>query len=820
MNRVNTKFLHKILFSFFVINIFSLTIASEKEKGFSNHLQQKKIAKIVLTRKNKNKYLTDDAILNKVPYQVDEEFDIRKTSKLIHNLYNINAPYGFFEQIYVMQETVSADAINLHIITYEKPELEEIVILGNKRVSDSDIDDKLNLGEIQSINEIDIQRIIKSLRKVYNDKNFQLVDINYELYKKNNKASVIIAINEGIKSFVKKVIFKGTKNLRAKDLRKLIFTREDWILGMVDQAGTFNPDMFDMDKYIIEEHYKSNGYLMAKVVSIETIMDECTKQYTVIYTVNEGECYRISDVSTPGNEIVPEEILKLNIFLKPGDVYSHQNLRDSVEKLRKVWGVYGYVFADIEPVIIPDPDNRTVSITLNSDLGDKTYINRINIIGNKKTQDKVIRRRLAVCEGDLLTSSDMDVSKARVENLGYFEPRNGVDWKINRIDDDNADLDLMLKEAKTGKFNFQLGVGGSDFNVFSAAQSLKIGGALSDINFMGTGIMVRGSGSWSKQEWSAALNVANPWFLERPILAEVDIHITQASYGEELQQVSSFDQRLIGGFVGVGFTLARTWFKDSAVAGRIGGENMHNSSRPIVQTSEPGAATLQRIVTRSFVDGNLLYLNGSIAQDYRNHAMHPSSGSQWALNARIEASEGKESLLIPGYGFGRLDLDASWFTPLIDTNALVFGLHTHFGLIGTFKNKDVPYRDLYHIGGPASVRGFLYGQIGPTFLGDSIGAKKAFWINAELAFPVTQDFNMKGALFYDGGAGWDTPFTNIIPANELYLLENNSFNFRHAIGFGFRMISPQPLKIDVGFKLDKRKGENAVEVHFGANKEF
>ncbi len=779
-------------------------------------VQPQRINQIILTRHHKNKYLTDESILTRIPYQKGNVFDARKTSALIHALYDIKKPYGFFEQIYVLKENLADDLMNLHVIIYEKPELEEIIIVGNKKVKSDEIDEKLNLGDIEAINEVDLQRIIRDLRKIYREHNYQLVKIEPSIQKTDNKASVVITVDEGIKSLVKRIHFVGNCAIKSKHLKNVLLTKEDWLFGFFNNAGTYQPDMLEIDKQLIESYYKSHGYLMAKVTDAQVKLDECTKQYSITFTVNEGDCYIISEVHAPGQDILSEELILAQLPIKKGDLYSDKNMRDAIEQLRSLWGVYGYVFADVDPQVVPDVNNKTVSITFNTELGDKVYINRINVIGNTKTQDCVIRRRLSMEEGDLLTSSEMDRSKARVENLGYFDPNNGVNWKINRLDEDLADLDLMVKEVKTGKIAGEMGFGGSQFNLSSVSSSFRFGGSISDINVMGTGILVRAGGSWSKEEWTVGANVADQWFLNKPILAEADFHITNADYSQELHNVKPFTERITAGFVGSGFTLARTFLHDSALSVRIGGESIKNSCRVEVDDmSVPGARILQLLLDRRFQSGDFAFIAFGIAQDFRNHTLHPSGGYQWALTTRIGASATPD-----GLGFAKLDLDASWFTPLIGQNLLVFGLHGHVGIVGALKNKNIPYRELYHIGGPATVRGYLYGQIGPTFMGDSLGATKAFYLNAELVFPITQDFSLKGAFFYDGGAGWNTPGVEQIPDNRLDLLKNNQFNFRQAIGFGVRMLRPQPIKIDVGFKLDKRKNENTVEVHFSSYRDF
>ena len=808
--------------AFFSCNLYSADPAQNPQAVAADLV----INDIILTRNNPNKFLTDDAILNRVPYQKGIIFDPRRSSQLIHNLYGMSAPYGFFEQIYVAQENLADNRVNVHIITYEKPELEDIIIVGNKALKDDDLDEKLNLGDIQAINEVDLQRIVKALRKGYSDKNFHLIEVEPEIFKHGNKASVVITVKEGIKSFVKRVRFKGNEYIRSKDIRKVIFTREDWLLGALNKAGNYDPERLEIDKHIIESFYKTKGFLLAKVIDVDVVMDPITKQYDVTFTIKEGDCYRVGEIHAHGNDIIPEEILLKNLPLRTGEVYSSKDMQESIEKLKEIWGIYGYVFADIDPIMIPNEQDKTVNITFNSELGDKVYVNRINIIGNKKTRDKVIRRKVILNEGDLVTGPGMELSKARVEGLGYFDPREGVNWKINRVDKDQADLDLIVKEVKTGKFFYEMGFGGSNFNIYSAARSLKISGNISDTNLFGSGIIVRGNASWSRQEWSVSGNIANPYFADENILMEADVHVTQANYEDELHDVTDFTERIIGGFLGSGFTIARTFLRDTAASLRIGVEDITHSSKPRVETTQTGSALLQAILDRRFQDGIMAYSAGGLAQDFRNHTVHPSNGYQWALTSRMGVGEDQVSTkkdgtidIIPGLGYIKCDLDAVWYSPLIGEQDLIFAIHAHAGFTGSVRGRSIPYRDLYHIGGPASVRGFLPGQIGPTLLGNSIGAKKAFWVNTEIIFPITEDMSMKADVFYDGGAGWDTPLPSDFTA-EKKLIKNNKFNFRHSVGFGFRMTAPQPMKIDIGFKLDKQKGEKAVEVHFSGYREF
>jgi outer membrane protein insertion porin family len=219
-------------------------------------------------------------------------------------------------------------------------------------------------------------------------------------------------------------------------------------------------------------------------------------------------------------------------------------------------------------------------------------------------------------------------------------------------------------------------------------------------------------------------------------------------------------------------------------------------------------------MNREFATGTFAWVTARMESDTRNHPVHPSRGYKWQIFSRFAFNT-----LDDGISFYKVGMETNWYTPLIGEHDLVFRLHTYAGITSNFKNKCIPFSELYHVGGPASVRGFLFGQISPKMMGDSIGAKKAAFLNAELVFPITPDFNMTGALFYDGGSGWDAPFSrDINPA----LLQNNSFDYRHSVGFGIRIMNPMPIKVDWGFKLDPRKDrlnprldESAYEVHFG-----
>jgi len=785
-----------------------------------------------------NKRVPLTAILPRIPYRPGEIFTPKKSNKLVRNLFDL----GYFRQVEVYVEDVDEENLNVVVVVEEKRVLEEVKFKGNRNLSESEIKKKLDFSKIPSIDEDDLPKYIKFLKKLYRDKDYHDVDIKADLRGDDEKVTLIFKIREGSRTLVKRVRFTGNDHFQSKKLRTLTFTREDWVLGFLDRSGSFQPEAVEADKQVIENFYQSNGFLNAKVTDVTFDMDEATKHLTVTFHIHEGEQFCISEIRVPGNEIVSQEQLLARIPIRVGQLYSKDLVRETIELLRLIWGEYGYINADIEPSIQPDEDAKTVAIAFYSELGPRVYLNRVNIVGNEKTHDKIIRRQLTVEEGCILTTKAMEESKARVEGLGYFDTRDGVNWRIVPVSKDRVDLELIVKEVKTGRMEAQMGFGGVARDISSPTESFNVTLNVADTNLFGRGIQVNTSASLSREERNLLFNITQPWLFDRPIHATGDLYIKRSIYDEFVFiEQPEINENITGGTAGLGFLSKKLW--DTTVAYKVGVEGITYKETPrVLIKGLPPAETarltgqLQEIMDKRFTSGAFLWFGGYAFKDLRNHPIHPSRGYQYSMftkfaihsnlkdNPRDTPAQNIENDRVRHrFGFLKVDFDASWYTPLIGERDLVLGLHTHMGIVGGIGDKSIPFRELYHIGGPGSIRGFLYGEIGPTFIipqlsqSDMLGAKKAFWFNAEMVFPISSDFSMKGAVFYDGGAGWDTPDSGLISAGNL---KNNSFSFRHSVGFGIRILRPTPIKIDWGFKLDPKRGETKSQVHFSMYSEF
>ena len=777
-----------------------------------------------------NTNVSTHAILNKIPYRIGQPFDPNKSRETIRNLY-----YDFkrFRSITIFAEPVSNDTLILHIVITEKVPLKEIIFEGNSAVTQKEINEKITLLDTPALDPEELKIFSNLIVQLYQERGYYNALVDPELLIDDaGKGTLVFHINEGSKSLVKRILFKGNHHITGKTLRSILYTREDWLLSFMDKSGTFIPERLEGDKQAIEMYYQSHGYMNAKVIAIHPELDECTQHFTLLFDIQEGDLYTINCITIPGNELISENELLKVIPIKPGDLYSRENIVDAIKNLELVWGSFGYLNAHIEPSIIPNDNTKTVDLSFRTDLGNKITLGKLTIRGNKKTRDKIIRRYVKVFEGDLLTNIAMEQSKEAIQSLGYFDQRDGVNWKVIYTAPDTADLDLLVKEVKTGHVGFQLGFAGNPDSIREPLKGASVQIDVGDTNLFGTGMSVNLNSRYAHEDLAFGFNITQPWMFDRPIFGALDVYHKRSGY-EDLSYTSPINEIDTGFLVTSGFFTSRytNFLPNMLVKATLGFDNVrYNPANPkaVIHSSLPeleqeiAKEHYTLILNKMFNPGNYSTLMLQMGNDRRSHPIHPTNGYSWLARALVSFNFTSSCL-----GFQKYDIDAHWFTPLIGAYDLIFHLHGYVGIIVPFKNKLIPYKELFHIGGPASVRGFLWGEIGPRFnvydihnqitKGDSIGGTKGTWINAELIFPITADMNFKGVLFYDGGAGWDNPYADCV---EKRFIKNNNFNYRHSVGFGIRIYNPMPIKIDWGFKLDPRKGEPSYEVHFNSSYEW
>lgn len=803
------------LLSSYICSESSLPTTPTQKESFQN---QPLIKKIKITGLSQ---LPEETILSSIPYKEGDIFDATLSSNCIKNLYKLD----YFKQIHIAQEPLSDTTCILHITFKEKKPLKEITFNGNKKYSDKELLEKTDLDKKPTIDITELAKYERIIKNAYNEKNYHNAHVTSTLTHTKKGAHVAFTIQEGPLAKIKKVRFTGNKNFTGKKLRSLLFTREDWILGPMDKAGTYNPLAIEQDRYTIENFYQSNGFLHAKVGNATVTFDKKSKDIMVTFHIDEGKIYTLEAVNAPDNALATEEEQLAVIPLRPGQRYSKELIRMSLERLKTLYGKSGHIYADVEPLIHSDDTTQKVTISFYTDPGHKVFLNKINIFGNEKTRDHVIRRQLLFDEGDLLTTAGMEQSKDRVAQLGYFDLKEGVNWKINRLDDTTADLDLLVKEIKTGRFEFQANYGGNPNNLAAAGGSFSAQISAQERNLFGKGYQAKITGLLGGDQKSLVLNFIDPSVNNKPVRIGWDAYLMHSKYEEFKKIKGSVGEKRIGASLNLGFIAQKYHFITFYT--EAGFEKIDHRGKDLPQVDINSTLSVkdefQSILNERFKGGKFFFIQCNAGKDSRNHHMHPTHGARWTIFSRFAFPSFGDNV-----GFYKLQADAHWYTSLIGDYSLILHLHTHAGVVNNFSDGRIPFRELYNIGGQASVRGWQFGQIGPLWYvpdlvethgwqGDPIGAKKAFFLNCELVFPITSDQSFKGSVFYDGGSGWDTPDTAAISKDHL---KNNSFDYRHSIGIGIRTLTPQPMRVDWGFKLDRRTGETLNEVHFSTYFDF
>ena len=761
-----------------------------------------------------NKHVKTEVILKRLPYKVGEEFDESKSSLAINNLYAL----GYFRQVQIETEELDKDKVDVYVDVEEKKLLGNMEFKGNKQIKTKKIKDDLKLERLTTVDEENLQRIANAIKKMYAEESYHKTEVTTQIVTDKDtpdKATAVFTINEGPKSNVVRIYFKGNKHLPSRKLKNIIFTRENWILGFLDNAGQYDEDQLDMDKHRIEYLYKDNGYLMATVADVEVDFSSNEKKISITFHVKEGDLFTVSHVGAVDDELFTEKEILKYVTVEEDKPYSQSNLVDSINNIKNMYGEKGYIYADVYPQVKPDEENNTVNITFHVEKGKKLYVNRINITGNHVTRDKVIRRQIEMTEGEMITSRKLSESKSNVEYLSFFE-RDGVNWKVHRLTDDKADLEMNVKEAKTGSLQAGLTYGTDQQ---TPRPSLRGNIALEKKNLFGMG-------------WDGGLQIQasrhrlqkfeghffDPSIFDSDVSGGISGYVRWEEYIEWKNVNKTPREQIAGGNFRLGFMLPKIDPRLRLML-EFGVEDISNNDpRSYSPLFEP-------IVKRTFQEGTLSWIGLDLIKDTRNHQIYPNKGYKLALNTKTAPPFTNMQ-----YSFLKAELEASWYTPLIGEDDLVLMLHGKTGTVhtiggtnkSTHKSKQIPYKELFHMGGQNTVRGFVWGSLGPawhlpgSFDGSPLGGRYAIQFNAELIFPLIPDYSMKGHVFYDAGAGWDTPKDDI--RNRSNLMRDH-FHLRHSVGFGLNLLKPMPAKIDWGYKLDRKKkeGESPYEFHLSMN---
>ena len=683
---------------------------------------------------------------------------------------------GYFEDVQVETDS-TPEGIALTFVVREKPFITEIVFDGNEELSDDKLKEKITIKSQAFLDQQQAKESAEKIRLAYQEDGYfsaQVIPIVQTL--DEDRKRLTFFIKEGDKAKVKSVNFEGMRSATKSEVFKVTATRE-WVpwYGLFTQlklpsflsdAGVLKREEMNNDVERIREVLLNKGYLNAQVGLPSVELSEDKKWFNVTYAVNEGEPFTVAEIGFRGNTVFEEPELRDKMKIKPGEIFQRQKIRDEITRLTDLYGSKGYAFADVVPNVNPNAEERTATIILNIKEGEMMRIRQININGNEKTKDNVIRRELRVDEQDVIDTPSLKRSFQRLNNLNFFET---VEILPQQVDADKVDLNVRVKEKPTGQFS----IGGG----FSTLDKLVAIADITEGNLGGNGWMGRIRGQLGQQRTLGLITFRNPYLNDSLTSMQVDVYRSMTNY------ITYFEKKS-----GASLTFGR-WLSEY-VSGSISlvAEEL-NFSDPTIDAPELVLTQLGSQTTTGF--------RTSLARDTRDYFLDPRTGIRTSVGFDIGTP-----YLGGTNDFIKYYLDAVKYTPLpFDTR---FSIRARYGSAEGLNGKPIPLTERFFVGGINTMRGFVFGRAGPvTPSGSLLGAAKELIFNNDFIFTISSEAKLNGVIFFDWGNGFDDG-------------ESVSFGaLRKAAGLEARWISPfGPLRAAYGINLDPREGERTGVFEF------
>ena len=752
-----------LLIVFLTLSVF-FTESNAADEGDSRE-------KILEIKVQGNRKIETSTILSKIESKAGTFLFSEQISKDISAVFNL----GFFKDVQVEKEKMPEGVILTYIVS-EKPTVKTISISGNKVIDTEKIKKEVTVIVDTILSRKEIDSSIKKIKALYQNEGYYLAEISHtEKPMPKNSVEVVFNIKEGNEVTLKKIIIEGNHAFTDDQIKAAMETKEDWLFGWATSAGDFKEDVFKKDLEKIDSFYQDNGFIEIEIGEPRVELSSDRKNMYIIIPVKEGRQFKVGRIDIQGNTLFSDKEVADILGFKKGSVFNRGKLENGIITLSDLYAQKGYLFSDIIPVRKFPKDLPIINMNITIDKGERYYIGKIEITGNSKTKDKVIRRELNMAEGDPVNSLKLRQSRDDIYALGFF---GDIKVKTKRGKEKNRlDLEINVEEKPTGTLTF----GGG----FSSAESLVGVVSVSEDNLFGRGYKVSLSSQFSTRTTQFDLSFTDPWFMDKPISAGIDLFNRRSD-----DVTNNYTTHEKGGRVRFGFRVfERVWAFFSPKYDSEGLSNLSSDAKKseAIREFEGSKSTI-----------SALY---SLTRDTRNHPIFPTSGTRYEISY-----EHAGAFLGGDVNYYRIILDTSKYYPMVGDTALL--LHGTFGYVDDYLGKSVPIYDLFRLGGERSIRGFKNDEIGPKDKnGNVIGGNKEIIFNAEYIIPVLPG-QVQFITFFDAG--------NTVKNSQ------DLFGYlRKSVGVGARLFLPVgPVRIDVGYKLGRKKGESPMQFHFGVGGTF
>ena len=675
------------------------------------------------------------------------------------------------------------DGLRVIVAVQTRSILREIVIDGAERVKAQRLRKEIKLKLNQPVNEQQLEEARQKIIKVYQGRGFTDVSVQFRIDpidEKRGTARVVYTVTEGVKGAVSRINFEGNTHFSQKVLRKQMKTRGKTPIYFLDKSGRLDEVQLQQDLDKIREFYQDHGYIDVEIKDVRrTRMEKGPMVLTIV--IAEGPQYHVRKLIISGYQNTTEQKIRVLLKMKEGSVYSPKQLRDDAKAVADAYGSGGYVDLVVQPEGTP-AGPALIDVHYGIEEGVRSFVNRINIEGNTRTKDKVLRREVLVAPGDVFNTVRVDITKKRLENLGYFA-------KVETYPEDTdipgrKDLTILVQEKRTGSLSFGGGYSTIDQLVGFAELTQGNFDLFNWPSFTGGGQKFRLRIQYGTQRKDFILSITEPYFLDRRLSLNGQVFYTEANYLS-----SEYDQRNYGFATELRKPInTYTYATFGYQLQDVDIFNVAISASDFIKSQE-GSTTESKIFS-------------GVVYDSRDNPLLSRRGQRFTFSPYIAGGFLGGNTQIYG-----LDFEGSQYIHLPwDTILLINGEVATASQWGN--GTDVPIFERLYLGGSNNLRGFPFREVGPQDEnGEPIGGKTMWRTTIEWTFPIIE--KARGAVFYDTG------FVNSEPW---------SFGFNHIasdIGIGLRLDLPiGPLRLDYGYPLQRDGYHGGGRFNFNVGYQF
>ncbi len=699
-----------------------------------------------------------ETVLSYVDVQKNSITDEAKLDTALKQLYST----GLFNDVSL---NVNSSGV-LMIKVEENPVINKVLFDGNDKVDDDMLTSEVKLAPRSMYSRAKVQEDVRRILEVYKRTGRYAAVVEPQIIKRDqNRVDLIFKVDEGPLAVIDKINFVGNHRYDHDDLQEVIMSKESRWYRIFSSSENYDAEKTNYDKELLRRFYLKRGYADFRVVSAVAELSPDHKSFVLTYVLDEGKRYRISniDIVSAIADVNPDDF-RSYVEFEVGDWYNNEKVEKTITALTDELGKKGFAFVDVNPELIKDTETGDLNVIFHINEGDRVFIDRINISGNTRTYDEVIRREFRIEEGDAFNVSKIKDSRRNVENLDYFSK---VDIDTAPKDANKADLNVKVEEKSTGYFNVGIG--------YSTVNGATVRAGVTENNFRGLGQRLSLDAGVSQRSQDYNLSFTEPYFMGRRLRAGFDLFRTEEDYQDE----SSYDSSTTGGRLRMGWNYT---------------DDLSQQVRYTLRNDE--ISHVGSSASKYIKDEEGKYVDSSVGQtivyDKRDSYISPKDGYYLSFGNDLAGAGGDEKYL-------KFDAKAYRYYTLADY--YTFKFFANAGYITGYGGKDVRLSNRYYLGG-MTLRGFDVAGIGARdkYTKDALGGNWMVYTGGEVSFPIGLDeVGIKGRTFVDMGMLGKPD--NMNSADVDY-----SSSPRVAAGFGFQWLSPMgQIDIDFGFPLVKEK---------------